>query len=97
MRILILMIVALLVACGDGNGQEARQSDAGSAVAAAAADKPKESLAAGTSPCEMLTEAMIREYLQPDDIEITGEEGDTNLSVYCQHSWFIEPTEEERQ
>ena len=29
---------------------------------------------------------MIREYLQPGDIEITGEEGDTNLSVYCQYS-----------
>ena len=40
---------------------------------------------------------MIREYLQPGDIEITGEEGDTNLSVYCQYSWFFEPTEEERQ
>ncbi len=96
MRIFILMIVALLVACGGDNGQEAGKSNAGKTTAVVKAETPAES-AAGTTPCEMLTEAMIREYLQPGDIEITGESGDTRQSVYCQYKWYYEPTEEEQQ
>lgn len=97
MRIIIVTIGALLVACGSDSGQDATQSGAAQTTAVAPVAEPMDASIDAAAPCEMLTEAMIREYLQPGEIEITGEAGDTSQSVYCQYKWYYELTEEEQQ
>ena len=74
MRNSILMVVTLLVACGGGDGGDATRSGTDT-NATVAVGEPADSSANAAAPCEMLTEAMIREYLQPGDVDITGEAG----------------------
>jgi len=97
MRIFSLLLISLLVACGSDNGQEATQADTAQAASVSTTARPTGSSAPSAAPCEMLTEAMVREYLQPGEIEITGEAGETSQSVYCHYKWYDEPTDEEQQ
>lgn len=97
MRVLIVLLVVLCSACGGGNGGETAadpsipdSSDTAAAESAGGVDSD-------LSPCDILTEEMVREFLQPGDVEITSEPGSTRQSTYCQYKWSEQLSAEEQQ
>ena len=95
MRFFSLMFIAMLSACG-GEGQESSHSVAEPATPAETSGS-KAQLSEDVAPCEMLTEAMVRDYLQPGDVEISGEQDTAGKGVYCQYKWSYPLSDEERQ
>lgn len=97
MRVLLLLVVVLCTACDGGNegdstaATETPGDTQTTAAATAGGNEP------GSSPCELLTEDMVRRALEPGDVEITSEPGTTNQSAYCQYRWSVPLSAEEEQ